>query len=454
MSRVFFIFLFISANAFGQQNADTTSLAYALKKGSDVELLMRWYGMSTINQDRLTDYYALAFGGGLKYTTGSYKGFRFSVGGFFAWNLGSSDLTKPDPYTGMINRYEIGQFDQLDPSNKKHMDRLETFYLQYAKKGFTATLGKQTLQTPLINPQDGRMRPTSEDGLVLEYKKEKKFYAMASWLYAISPRGTVRWFDVGKSIGIYPTGINTKGTKSLYAGNLNSSGVGVLGLRYSIKPNWTAQFWDYYVPGIFHTAMVQSDLSWKISPQTSGIAGLQLFRQNAVGNGGNDDLTKTYFDPSQKSGAVSTRLGIASRKNKWLFNYTRITGEGRFLFPREWGRDPFYTFMKRERNEGAGDVNAYVFNNMRDWNNNVKTEIGYGYYDMPSVENVALNKYAMPSYHQFLFDIHYTFNGFFKNLSAELLYTYKKSAVGGISEKVMMNKVNMHHLNLILNYRL
>ena len=453
MQRVFtLILLLFSFTAFAQR--DTTSLAYALHKGSDVELQLRWYGMSTHNQDRLTDYYALAFGGGLKYTTGSFKGFRFSVGGFFAWNLGSSDLTKPDIYTGAMNRYEIGQFDMQDPGNKNDMDRLETFHLQYAKKGFSATLGKQLLQTPLINPQDGRMRPTSEDGLVLEYKKDKKLYAMASWLYAISPRGSVKWFDVGESIGVYPTGQNTTGTKSGYAGHLESSGTSVLGLRYAITPKWTAQIWDYYVSGIFHTVFLQSDLNLPLSSKSSFIAGLQLMRQNAVGNGGNDDLAKTYFDPSQKSGVISTRFGLSSGKNKWLLNFTRITSEGRFLFPREWGREPFYTFMKRERNEGSGDVNAFVFNSIRDWNSNLKTEIAYGYYDMPAINNAALNKYSMPSYHQFLFDMNYNFKGFFKNLSAEFLYTYKKSAIGGISEKVMINKVNMHHINLILNYHL
>lgn len=454
MKKYLFLIFFSSSTILAQQKQDTTSLAYALKKGSDVELMLRWYAMSTQNQGRLTDYHARAFGGGLKYTTGVYKGFRFSVGGFFTWNLGSSDLGKPDPYTGSFNRYEIGQFDQQDPSNKKNINRLETFYLQYTRKGFSATLGKQTLQTPLINPQDGRMRPTSEDGLVLEFKKDKKLYAMASWLYAISPRGTTRWFDVGESIGIYPSGINTAGTKSGYAGNLPSSGVLIFGLRYSITPKWSAQVWDYYVPGIFNTLFLQSDISWPLSSNISGIAGIQLLRQNAAGNGGNDDLAKAYFDPAQKAGAVSARFGIASGKNKWLMNYTRITSEGRFLFPREWGRDPFYTFIKRERNEGAGDVHAFVFNSIRDWSANLRTECAYGYYDMPAISHVALNKYAMPSYHQFLFDLNYTFNGFFKNLSAEALYTYKRSAIGNISEKVMIHKVNMHHFNLILNYRL
>ena len=34
------------------------------------------------------------------------------------------------------------------------------------------------------------------------------------------------------------------------------------------------------------------------------------------------------------------------------------------LLPREWGRDPFYTFLPRERNEGLGDVHAL----MAQWN--------------------------------------------------------------------------------------
>ena len=31
-----------------------------------------------------------------------------------------------------------------------------------------------------------------------------------------------------------------------------------------------------------------------------------------------------------------------------------------FLMPREWGREPFYTFLPRERNEGLGGVNAWT----------------------------------------------------------------------------------------------
>jgi hypothetical protein len=124
------------------------------------------------------------------------------------------------------------------------------------------------------------------------------------------------------------------------------------------------------------------------------------------------------------------------------------------LFPREWGREPMYTFLKRERNEGAGDVNAFSVNYFRDWGKRLRSEIGYGYYDMPGVTNIKLNKYAMPSYHQALADVLYNFSGFMKGLQVEALYTFKLDAEETESGRLAINKVNMHHFNLILNYHL
>lgn len=454
MKKLFFSLLLIGSSVVAQEKKDTTSLAYALNKGSKVDVNLRWYGMYTNNQAHLTDYYAVAFSGTMKYTTGSIKGFRFSIGGHFTSNVSSSDLSIPDIYTNANNRYEVALFDYENPANKKMMDRIEALSVQYDRKGFMATFGKQNIQTPLLHPQDGATRPTAVDGLIFEYKRSTKWSGIIGWIYGISPRGGLQWHTVGRSIGVYPSGTNTIGTKSNYTGNLPSSGLGMLGLKYTILPKWSVQFWDYYVSNIFQTAMLQSDWSWKIHGKLSGVGGLQWLRQNALQNGGNADLAKTYYDPSKKSGAISARLGLSTEKDKFYLNYTRITKEGRYLFPREWGRDPFYTFIKRERNEGSGDVNAYMVNHIHDWNKQLKTELGYGYYDMPDMKNVVLNKFGMPSYHQMIADVNYTFNGYLKNLAAELIYTYKLGAMGGLTEKQMINKVNMHHINFILNYRL
>jgi len=138
-----------------------------------------------------------------------------------------------------------------------------------------------------------------------------------------------------------------------------------------------------------------------------------------------------------------------------LLNYTRISGNGRFLFPREWGREPIYTFLRRERNEGTGNVNAYSVNLFNDFaKNRLKTELGYGYYKLPGVTDYRLNKYGLPSYHQALFDIQYSLAGLMNGLELEFLYTYKWQAEFTENPKAIINKVNMGHVNFIVNYRL
>ncbi len=433
---------------------DSLSLAYALKKGSKVSLHLRLYYMTTNNEKELSDYYAYAFGGGLKYQTGVYRGFQFTVGGFFLWNLASSDLTKPDPSTGIYNRYEVGQFDMEDFSKKNNIDRLEDFNLSYRLKKSIVTVGKQNINTPFINPQDGRMRPTGEQGLWLDVQDIPRTRIQAGWLNKISPRGTTRWLDMDQSIGIYSAGLNTDGKKSNYKGNLQSKGVALLGLTYQLKPTWTLQAWEYYTDNIFNSFLLQSDATFKLGSSSALIAGVQYTYQHAIRNGGNDSISKTYFDPKQTSNVLSGRLGFQVKGSRFLFNYTRITADGRFLFPREWGREPMYTFMKRERNEGLGDVNAFSFSFFREWQEKITMELGYGYYDLPGATRVALNKYAMPSYHQLLLDLNYSLDGFLKGLQLEFLYTYKLQAEEITTARLVINKVNMHHLNFIINYRL
>ncbi|MFZ1261643.1 MAG: OprD family outer membrane porin, partial [Chitinophagaceae bacterium] len=204
--------------------ADSTSLLSAFKRGH-VSGHFRYYFMATQNKGDLTDYYANAVGGGIRFETAKFKNFQLGVSGFFVFNVGSSDLAIPDTKTNQLNRYEIGLFDIEDPTNKKDIDRLEELFIKYHIKNSTITFGKQLLNTPFINLQDGRMRPTEVEGLWAEINGIKKVQLQAGYLYGISPRSTVKWFKVDESIGLYPAGVNENGTKSGYAGNLNSKGI-------------------------------------------------------------------------------------------------------------------------------------------------------------------------------------------------------------------------------------
>ena len=60
------------------QSVDSTSLLYAFKKGQFTGHF-RYFFMSTQNEKELSDYYAHAAGGGIRYETAKFYGFQFAV---------------------------------------------------------------------------------------------------------------------------------------------------------------------------------------------------------------------------------------------------------------------------------------------------------------------------------------------------------------------------------------
>lgn len=435
------------------KNVDSNSLASVFRKGK-LHGHFRYYFMHTDNASGLTDYYANAIGGGIKFETAPYKGFQLGISGFFAYNIGSSNLAVPDEKSGQMNRYEIGLFDITDPHNKKDIDRLEELYLKYSLKNTSFTLGKQLINTPFINLQDGRMRPTEVGGLWFERNGNRKLKWEGGFIYEISPRSTVKWYRVGASIGVYPAGVNVDGTKSGYAGNIQTKGILLAGLSYKIGPRLEIKGWNQFVENVFNTAMIQLDYHLPAKENSKWISSAQFIRQDAVHEGGNADPAKTYFKKGAKSQSFGIKAGWEGQRWNASLNYNRITREGRYLMPREWGRDPFFTFLPRERNDGLGDVHAYLakfgysFPSMR-----LKTQAGLGYYQLPDVNNFALNKYGMPSYWQLNIDLRYQFNGFLHGLETQLLYVYKgKKANTYGNEKFVINKVDMSLWNFVVNY--
>jgi hypothetical protein len=141
-------------------------------------------------------------------------------------------------------------------------------------------------------------------------------------------------------------------------------------------------------------------------------------------------------------------------KFRWQLNYTRIIAHGRYLMPREWGRDPFFTFLPRERSEGAGDVHAATLNLIwKDVRSGWRIELDGGVYRMPALTDTRLNKYAMPSYAQVLINAQYQFRGEWQGLAIQLITLGKTPiATASLTEKQSFNKVDMLHADLIINY--
>jgi hypothetical protein len=334
------------------------------------------------------------------------------------------------------------------------MDRLEELYLKYNLKGGKLIVGRQLINTPLINIQDGRMRGTGVEGLWLDQTLNKKLRFQGGVLTAISPRSTTKWYKGAESIGLYSQGVNPNGSPSQFRGNIELPFVGVASLTWKPSKNTEYQAWDYHLPGLFNSTFHQVQYTHKIK-QFKWSNGAQVMRQWALGDGGNADPALTYIAKGAKSLTFGFRSKFEFAKWHYSLNYNRITAEGRYLFPREWGRDPFYTFMPRERNEGFGDVHAVVLKVENQNTASVFKKSGFsvGYFQLPNVHDFALNKYGMPSYLQANLDVRFQLNQLMQGLEGQLLLVCKY----GIGEmynnpKYQMNKVNMLLTNFVLNY--
>lgn len=440
-------------NGENKEKADSLSLLTAFRNGK-VNGHFRYFYSSTDNSGELTDYFAHAAGGGLRYETAPFYGLQMAVSGYYIFDIGSSDFTIKDKTTGQANRYEIGLYDINNPAEKNEISRLEELYLKYQYKNNFIRLGKQLINTPFINLQDGRMRPTQVQGVWIDAKPIKNLSIQGGWLNKISPRSTSEWFSVASSVGVYPSGVNPDGTKSNYRNNIASKGVALLGLEYKWQKNINLRAWNLYTENISNSLLLQVDGNVSIKDNTKMIYGVQMIHQAKINDGGNPDQNKSYFNNEKNTLTYGARLGIKYKTIESTLNYNRIAAGGRYLMPREWGRDPFFTFMPRERNEGMADVHAIMLQTKyAKATSPFSSSISVGYFQMPDVKNTVSNKYGLPIYSQMNIDLRYKLKGWLQGMEAQVLLV-RKWEIGETYDtpNFVFNKVDMNLINVVINY--
>ena len=430
---------------------DTNSLQDAFRKGK-FNGHLRYFYMNTQNNGELSDYFAHAGGGGIRYETLPIRGFQFAVSGFFIFNLSSSNLSLRDSTTNAKNRYEIGLFDIDDPKNTEDLDRLEEFYIKYNFKSSQVVFGRQLINTPFINLQDGRMRATGVEGAWMNFNQWKKTRINGGLIWGISPRSTVKWYGIGESIGLYGTGVNSAGSSNQFLGKINSDWLLLAGMHHTFNKNVSAHVWNMYVQNLFNISLIQADFEFKPRKISSIYGSIQGIKQFGLGNGGNANSAEKYIQMNHQSFVLSGRLGTKYNKTTTELNYTHISNQGQYIMPREWGRDPFFTFMPRERNEGLANVHAANLKLKQQIAAHNSISAVAGYYKLPSVFDFSSNKYGMPSYTQFNIDWRHEFQGYWKGIESQLLMVYKAQIEKDIPQKYQINKVNVLLVNVVLNY--
>lgn len=416
----------------------------------------RSYLMGTDNAADLKDYFAFANGGFLKYQSPSYKGFRVDIGGYVSINSLGNDLSERDSSTGRLSRYELGLFNNLDPSQQE-VAILGEANLSYQYSSGILRLGRFTIKTPFMNPQDGRMIPTIQQGLWWKQSLGSHHLVEVYGINAIAPRSTDAFFDIGRSIGTYPMGRNVDISPGDYGEGKTESDFVLIGHYRTQYQGLKLDLWNYHVDNVFNLSYAQ--LGWdKALPSHHkvSLAGQYLY-QNRVGQGGKADPSLRYYQ--QESAQVwGLKAAHQYRSNSFSIAYNRVADAGRFLFPREWGRESLFTFQKRERTEGQADAHNLLleFAKQHDFGKQgqLRYKLGYGFYQWQDVKDAAKNKYGIPAHDQLNIDVFYNFTGKWKGLQLEFLMAWKPNRGEDYDNpKFIHNKVDMAVYQLILNYR-
>lgn len=411
----------------------------------------RSYFMHTVNKDELKDFRSLSTGGYLKYQLKFSNTFTLGTALYNSTNLGLQDLTVPDGVTGKLSRYEEGQFDRLDLENDA-VFLLGELYLDYRLKKHQFTLGRMKINTPLINPQDGRMIPTLVQGFWYKYKMKSDQTFQFGVLNEIAPRSTGGFFGIGESIGTYPLGRSIFGEESLYAGNTKSDFILMFNADLKLTEGIKVDFWNYYVDNIYNAIYLKPSVKLNEKWMLQG----EWLHQNRIGDGGNAIDRLRYFAQSS-SNILGLQWKYEFGKSRFSLGYDYILPGGQFISPREWSREDLFSFQKRERSEGSANNHAVVFTYdnafpLLSEKMDIRTILSVGRHWKPSVTDAENNKYALPDYTHINLDLFLNINGL-KNLKPEVLVT-SKIGNGDIPDNpnFYFNKVDMLHIDFILNY--
>lgn len=434
------------------EKTDQKLFGQILKSGS-FEFHLRSFYMTTINQGALTDYSTWGTGAGLGYFSPRWKGFGIGFSGFFVFRHFENNIIAKDPLTGKSNRYELLLYDVHHPENHKDMDRLEEFYLSFEKENISAWFGRHHFESPLLNASDNRMRPNLFSGLSVDWKVNN-WKVSGAWFSHVISRGSLEWLPVEESFGFFDSGRHPLESVKEYDQEVDSKGIGVLGVEYEGR-TWSVESWNYLSENVFGLTMLQ--LNGK-SPSHHGwnwIWGVQAFYQESINDGGNPDPDLTYILPNENSSGFGARAGMNWPNTSVSINYLGISNSGRFLFPREWGREQFFVTLQRERFEGLGGANAVMLQlDQEVVKDKFKMSFGASHVKTPGIDNLALNKYGIPNYIHFTGLLDYKFDGFFQGLDLQFLVALKKeNSEKEIPLEYVINRINMANLNLILDYR-
>jgi hypothetical protein len=413
------------------------SKAYGLPDSTRFYGNIRMFSMSTINEKQLTDHSALALGISVGYQSALWKGFRILGEGQYVGKLFSTNLLDTTSSGQSTAKWERELFDIQNPQRNNDILRFHKLYLSWTHENTLLKLGRQEVESPLVNFRDGRMNGFCFGGVHASSKLGQHMELTGFWLNQVLVRSTTEWLNFNDAIGLVSRGKNPKGQGNTYQFKTNSRGVGALSARWNTE-KFDLTVWNIYLDKLSNSVWLQIEQKNRFS------WGLQMVHQNHL------DAARGLYAYQGSSTVYSGKIAWEIDKtNDISLSGLRVTKEGSFLFPRELGRDDFYTSMSRLRLDGLGD--AWISNlRFARKGNTYKQELALLYLNAPDWNNWTLNKYEI----QDQFQLNYTLSTLLqlgkKEGQLRFLYVFRHDLPQmNQREDLIRNKTNFQQFNLI-----
>lgn len=342
------------------------------------------------------------------------------VGGQFGLVIASSDLTQADELTGRRARFELHMFDIEDPTNRKDFDRLENLFIAKRWRWGEVELGRFSFDSPFVNGQDSRLKANAFSGgefnLVLDAKQ--RHHLKGAYIHGMSPRGTIEWYSLGHSLGLLDNGLLPNGEPAEYEDHVHTDGLYIAGYTMN-RRKLDAEAWYYYADNLFQQAYARSD--WHPDKKHRWNFGAEVLWQTKVGQGGHPDEEFTYYHNENDAVLVGGRVRYEYGDHGVELAGLGSVGNGTYLFPREWGKERFFTSVPRARVEGLGRFTElavhYDYRFSKSWHGGLTI----ANLDAPSSADFLYNKYSLIDHYLINADVEWHGSDFWENLTVRFI---------------------------------
>lgn len=396
------------------------------------------------NNHNLTDYQANATGGKIGYSTKSSNGFEVRISGSFAYRTFGSALNVTDEVTGKPSKWERELFDLANPGNLGRAAQIEEINIKYQYRNSYLILGRISPEYhPFINKSDGRMQGFAFEGIYGHIAVGPATSIKVSVLTGVSPRSYYQWYRMKDAIGLSSNGFQPDGTAADYKGYIKANVAAYIGIEKKAG-DLTLTLWDTHIQNLSNTIWAEG--SYKGKRLTAGI---QYSYQVPYKGEASLPYSARYFERGENGQAASIMAGYKTEGLKMSLAYTRAFSTGRYLFPKELGRDQFYTSIPRSRLEGFGNSDVIMLSaKYVPAKGPVTLSFDATAINGPGAGNYRFNKYGLDDYYQVNSTANYKFKGTLEGLNIAVMYVWRENknihspfAVYNISDYSQLNVV-------------